>query len=174
MALGTSLASDLTTAFTTFTKIINEGLPEEEIVPREAIDFSTDIATAIDNYLVGGVYAAGNFTFAGSMTPSDLSLPSSGTVNIAAAAWALALKNYFSSGTTTPLPANSAEAIVFTTVEPTLEAALLTIFADTTKTASQQAALIASAIASAVATISATYTITAVPTVVPVPPPAIV
>ena len=169
MALGTNLASELTTAFTTFTKTVGG-----EEVQLTASEITANISDAIDNYLSGGVYALGAFTFSSSMVPADLLLnPVGGAVILAADKWSTALVNYFSSGTTTPNVGNEAEAIFYTQVKTTLNSSLLTIFADTTKTASVQAIAIASAIQTAVATVSATYTITSGPTVVPVSAPAI-
>ena len=138
------------------------------------LDYATEVATAIDDYLSGGIYAAGAFTFSSAMTPSDLLLPfSTGSVTSAADKWSTALENYFSGGSTTPAAGNEAEAIFYPAVKSTLDAALQVTFAVTSNTAAAQATSIAANIATAVATITATYTVTSGPTVVPVPAPAI-
>jgi len=169
MALGANLAADLESIFTTFEAVDMFGEPV--VLTQE--HYAAWIAAAIDAYLIDGVYAGGAFTFSSGMDSVDLILPTEGTVIDAADKWSTALENYFKNGTTTPAAGNEAEAVIYTSVKPTLEAALTTVFSNINNTAAQQAADIAFAIEFTVASISAIYTITSGPTTVPVPAPAI-
>jgi len=146
MALGTALEADIKTA----------------IAPSASASASaTLIATAINNYLSGAVYAAGAIVYTSSIVGPTFELNLPGTASTAATQWADGVQSYWGSGVvpgTPGVPQNGGSAvttqtITASTVSSTLQPLLLTIFNNVGGTLDSKATDISGAIETAIATI---------------------
>lgn len=146
MSLGTALEADIRIAIT--------NSPDANIS-------SDAIATAINNYLSGAVYASGAIVYSSLVVGPTFKLVTAGTASGAASQWALAVQGYWGGGVVPGTPGSpqnggasvTAQIITATTVSTTLEPALLTIFNNVGGTLDSKAADISGAIETAVATI---------------------
>lgn len=157
MALGTSLKADIKTS------IMNS---------TERVDFATNLATAVNNYLSGAVYAGGSGVYASALPSTLFLLPTNGTVQPAATLISNGVQSYWGLAVSASngVPTRSGVSVVACTilapaVATTLQPALVSIFTrntvtenDTSQTIDAKATEIADAIESAVATITTTHT----------------
>ena len=159
MALGTALEADIKTALAN---------------SESASDSADLIATAINAYLLGALYANGAIVYSSAVVGATFQLATSGTASGAASQWAAGVQGYWGGGVVPGTPgapqfggsAVTAQTITASTVSTTLEPLLLTIFNNVGGTIDSKATDISEAIETAVATI-----ITQHSEVNPAPPP---
>jgi len=171
MALGTNLASDLEAILSTFEAVDMFGDP----VVLTAAHYAAWIAAALNSYLSEAVYAADNIGVVSSMFDGDFVLPTEGTAAEAATKGAEGVENYFINATLFAPPGitlpSDPTRIIYTSVKPTIEGNLVTVFSAVNNTAAQQALSISQVIELAISSISTNYILDSGPTLISTPSP---
>ena len=150
MALGSSLVADVKVAITN---------------SEDFTEFASNLATAINSYLSGAIYAGGSGLYTSSIPPTTFLLPDTESVVSSATIIALGTQSYYLSGVVPAIvgsPTNggvSVASCVITgsLISPTLQASLQAIFSDLGGTLDSKASEIASAIETAIATITTSH-----------------